>query len=717
MKKESINISDRKYNIKYYTILDEKAKYPYTLPSLKTLISKAKECYIVSKVSGNKSYAKPYNIERVKISKTDDNTFVYNFIDIGSIKEDIKGIMTNYKDTILFFEIGVFADIYSYLRSHLQFDIINCFSNDGGIDISGIKDNIFDKLPIKKDKLIKRMQNYYDDNKNCILPSYKVQDIIEDGKKSINKVLYSIYHLPVLEKISELENMKLNLKDIADIFFSNDNKENINKSLVKKITLNKIKLIEESVKHLNYTELTKRIDNFKYLEEISLSKIIEHIFCLYYVLQHDNVLRDSYISSITTILDTEMEEYLSLSEYFSNDAIYFDKMFYHFVQRIKYLYIKMDINFDCLFIGLEEYREYQYNEVIKLCIDKYNEMKNELKELFSELYSDDIVRMYGMHNLNHENYFDNENKFKSILNYGQHYVSLILFNYDFLKFLCSFTSFRIDYDIVDRDEEILFSNIESKNYSNKKIYNIASIIDDINTFFYIAETLYFFNPYSIKSYKDILNSLHSCVVRLSCLNYELLKEYVKSNDIEFTNYIDEFNLMLKIAEEHKCIDDVSINSNKEVIDFLKTLEEFKNVKRYEDIFINNSFFIYNQEIVYSEEDEEKFKKMEEKERKFQEEEKKERKIFFDTNYKTIYKAVMYDIKLKELEDFEYDEKYLEEHFINALEYIYRVSYYKEYLIINNADLSDISKKTEIFLDKNKKLKTAFMDLPTDIKNV
>ena len=55
--------------------------------------------------------------------------------------------------------------------------------------------------------------------------------------------------------------------------------------------------------------------------------------------------------------------------------------------------------------------------------------------------------------------------------------------------------------------------------------------------------------------------------------------------------------------------------------------------------------------------------------------------------------------------------------VNALEYIYRVSYYKEYLIINNADLSDISKKTEIFLDKNKKLKTAFMDLPTDIKNV
>ena len=716
MKKESINISDRKYNIKYYTSSDEKAKYPYILPSLKTLISKGKECYIVSKISGDK----PYSVEIANISE-DEGIFRYDFCDFNVYKEDIKGIMTNYKDAILFFEIGVLADIYSYLRSHLQLDIINCFSDDGSIDISSVKDNIFDKLPIKKDKLIKRMQNYYDDNKNCILPSYKVQySIIEEDKKPVNKVLYSVYHLPVLEKISELENMKLNLKDIADIFFSDDNKENINKYLVDKIILNKIKSIEESIKHLNYDELTIRIDSFKYLEEISLSKIIEHIFCLYYVFQHDNILKNTYISSIRTELDPSLGMEESLSDYFSNDAIYFDKMFYHFVQRIKYLYLKMDIKFDCLFIGLEEYREYQYNEVVKLCIDKYNEMKNELKDLFSELYSDDVVRMYGMHNLSHENYFENENKFKSIFNYGQHYVSLII-RADFLEFLCSFIRFRIDYDIVDRGEEIVFSNLESKKYSNKKIYNIASIIDDINTSFYIAETLYFFNLYSIKSYKDILNSLHSCLLKLSCLNYELLKEYLNSNDTEFTNYIDEFNLMLKIAEEHKCVDDISANSNKEVIDFLKKLEELKDVKKYEDIFINNSFFIYNQEIIYSEEYEEKLeeklKKMEEKERKFQEEERSERKIFFDANYKTIYKAIMYDIKMKEAKDFEYDENYIEKSFINALDYMYRVSYYKEYLTINNFDLSDISKKTEIFLDKNKKLKTAFMDLSKDIKNV
>ena len=718
MKKESINISDRKYNIKYYTSSDEKAKYPYILPSLKTLISKGKECYIVSKISGDK----PYSVEIADISES-EGIFRYDFCDFDVYKEDIKGIMTNYKDAILFFEIGVFADIYSYLRSHLQLDITNCFSDDGSIDISSVKDNIFDKLPIKKDKLIKRMQNYYDDNKNCILPSYKVQySIIEEDKKPVNKVLYSIYHLPVLEKISELENMKLNLKDIADIFFSDDNKENINKYLVDKIILNKIKSIEESIKHLNYAELTSRIDGLKYIEEISLSKIIEHIFCLYYVFQHDNILKHTYISSIKTDLDPSLVMEESLSEYFSNDAIYFDKMFYHFVQRIKYLYLKMDIKFDFLFIGLEEYREYQYNEVVKLCIDKYNEMKNELKDLFSELYSDDNSKMYGMHNLSHENYFENENKFKSILNYGQHYVSLII-RADFLEFLCSFIRFRIDYDIVESGEEVIFSNVETKNYSNKKIYNIASIIDDINASFYISETLYFFNLYSIKSYKDILNSLHSCLVKLSCLNYELLKEYVKSNDIEFTNYIDEFTLMLKIAEKHKCIDDVSVNSNKEVINFLKTLEELKDVKRYEYIFINNSFFIYNQEILYNEKDEkrleEKIKKFEEEEKTFQEEEKSERKIFFDANYKTIYKAVMYDIKLKELEYecFEYDEKYLEEHFINALDYMYRVSYYKEYLIINNADLSDLSKKTKIFLDKNKKLKTAFMDLSKDIKNV
>ena len=681
MKKESINTADRKYNIRYYSNSDKNARYNYVLPSLKTLISENRECFIVSKISGDK----PYSVEKAVISE-DDSIFTYEFNDFQAVKEDIKGIMTNYKDKILFFEIGVFADLYSYLRSHFELDIINYLSDDGKIDISNIEDNVFDKLPIKKDKLIKRMQNYYDDNKNCILPSYKVQDsiikdsIIKEDRKTSNKVLYSVYHLPVLEKIYYFENFKLNLKDIADIFFSDDNNENIDKSLLKKILSNKIKLIEESIKHLNYTELTKRIDNFKYIEEISLYKIIEHIFSLYYVFQHDNVLRDGYISSISIILDSEIKEYLSLSKYFSSDAIYFDKMFYHFAEKIKYLYLEgyKDIFSIGLDFSEEELIKYQYDEVLKLCIDKYNEMKNELKELFSELYSNNILKEYGMHNLNHENYFENENKFKSILNYGHHYVSLILKNYDFLKFLCSFIKFRIDYDVVESGEDIVFSNIESKEYGNKKMHNIDSIIDDINTFFYIAESMYFFNPYMAKSYKDILDSLHSSLMYLYRSSKENKKDY---------NLLNE----------------------------LKNLD-LKDAKKYEDIFINNALFFYNQENIYNEEDEkrleEKVKEIEYEEIKFKEEENRERKIFFDANYKTIYKAVMYDIRLKENE--EYDKKYIEESFINALEYMYRVSYYKEYLIINNARLINQYKENKVLLE-DKKLKTA--DLSKDIKDI
>lgn len=684
MKKESINTADRKYNIRYYSNSDKNARYNYVLPSLKTLISENRECFIVSKISGDK----PYSVEKAVILE-DDSIFTYEFNDFQAVKEDIKGIMTNYKDKILFFEIGVFADLYSYLRSHFELDIINYLSYDGKIDISNIEDNVFDKLPIKKDKLIKRMQNYYDDNKNCILPSYKVQDsiikdsIIKEDRKPSNKVLYSVYHLPVLEKIYYFENCKLNLKDIADIFFSDDNddnNENIDKYLLKKILSNKIKLIEESIKHLNYTELVRRIDNFKYIEEISLSKIIEHIFSLYYVFQHDNVLRDSYISSISIILDSEIKEYLSLSKYFSNDAIYFDKMFYHFAEKIKYLYLEgyKDIFSIGLDFSEEELIKYQYDEVLKLCIDKYNEMKNELKELFSELYSNNTLKTYGMHNLNHENYFENENKFKSILNYGHHYVSLILKNYDFLKFLCSFIKFRIDYDVVESGEDIVFSNVESKEYGNKKMHNIDSIIDDINTFFYIAESMYFFNPYMAKSYKDILDSLHSSLMYL-----------------------------YRSAEENK--------KDYNLLNELKNLD-LKDVKKYEDIFINNALFFYNQENIYNEEDEkrleEKVKEIEYEEIKFKEEENRERKIFFDANYKTIYKAVMYDIRLKENE--EYDKKYIEESFINALEYMYRVSYYKEYLIINNARLINQYKENKVLLE-DKKLKTA--DLSKDIKDI
>ncbi|ELV05212.1 hypothetical protein H263_11547 [Brachyspira hampsonii 30599] len=119
--------------------------------------------------------------------------------------------------------------------------------------------------------------------------------------------------------------------------------------------------------------------------------------------------------------------------------------------------------------------------------------------------------------------------------------------------------------------------------------------------------------------------------------------------------------------------------------------------------------------MYNEEDEksleDKVKEIEYEEIKFKEEENRERKIFFDANYKTIYKAVMYDIRLKEYGD--YDKKYIEASFINALEYMYRVSYYKEYLIINNARLTNQYKENTILLDEE--LKTA--DLSKEIKDI
>ena len=142
---------------------------------------------------------------------------------------------------------------------------------------------------------------------------------------------------------------------------------------------------------------------------------------------------------------------------------------------------------------------------------------------------------------------------------------------------------------------------------------------------------------------------------------------------------------------------------------------FLNFKRNDSCL--SILFFYNQENIYNEEDEkrlkEKVKEIKYEEIKFKEEENRERKIFFDANYKTIYKAVMYDIRLKEHE--EYDKKYIEEAFINALEYMYRVSYYKEYLIINNSRLTNQYKKSEIRLEKDKKLKTA--DLSKEIKDI
>ncbi|EKV58303.1 hypothetical protein [Brachyspira hampsonii] len=70
------------------------------------------------------------------------------------------------------------------------------------------------------------------------------------------------------------------------------------------------------------------------------------------------------------------------------------------------------------------------------------------------------------------------------------------------------------------------------------MHNIDSIIDDINTFFYIAESMYFFNPYTLKSYKDILDSLLSSLMYLYRSAEENKKDYKLLNELKNLDFRD-----------------------------------------------------------------------------------------------------------------------------------------------------------------------------------
>ncbi|WP_028328673.1 hypothetical protein [Brachyspira alvinipulli] len=217
---KSINIEKREYKIltdkfSSYTDKDKRIENKYILNSLKDIIEnkESKKIYIKSKASGHqlkKRKNKPYNVNEVNISYKSKNIFIYD-IECYSVKEiDITGIIKNYRNDILFFEIGVFLDLFEFLYNiSTHKSMMKIFYEYKDND-----DNIF-YMHYKFDltKKIKKIQNYYD---KSILPAYRI------NSKSNNKIklVYSLEHLDILKKIDQFESLKLDVKQIEDIFFN-----------------------------------------------------------------------------------------------------------------------------------------------------------------------------------------------------------------------------------------------------------------------------------------------------------------------------------------------------------------------------------------------------------------------------------------------------------------------------------------------------------------
>ena len=194
---KSINIEKREYKIltdkfSSYTDKDKCIKNKYILNSLKDIIEnkESKKIYIISKASGHqlkKRKDKPYNINEADINYDTKNIFIYDIACCSTKETDIKGIIKNYRNGILFFEIGVFLDLFEFLYNiRIYKNMTETFyeykNNDDNVSYMHYK---FDLT-----KKIKKIQNYYD---KSILPAYRI------NSKSNNKIklIYSLEHLDI----------------------------------------------------------------------------------------------------------------------------------------------------------------------------------------------------------------------------------------------------------------------------------------------------------------------------------------------------------------------------------------------------------------------------------------------------------------------------------------------------------------------------------------
>lgn len=315
---KSINIEKIEYKIlldKYFSY-EDRDKYiekKYTLSSLKDIIENkgSKKIYIISKVSGHqlkKRKDKPYNVNEVSINYNKKNKFIYDIICDSAKEIDIEGIIKNYRNGILFFEIGVFLELFEFLsQTHRSKSMMKTFyeyeDNDDSVSYMHYKFDLTKKM--------KKIQNYYD---KSILPAYGIHS------KSNNKVklIYSLEHLDIVKKINQFESLKLDVKQIEDIFFNlkttytyREYEKEENKIIRRKIIEKRIRIIEELVESYESSEL-----------DINISKILDS-------------LDDRSVKNIGDII-----ELILLYPRKNIVSVNDDKTFYYLIFKIKYLFFE-----------------------------------------------------------------------------------------------------------------------------------------------------------------------------------------------------------------------------------------------------------------------------------------------------------------------------------------------------------------------------------------
>ena len=407
-----------------------------------------------------------------------------------------------------------------------------------------------------------------------------------------------------------------------------------------------------------------------------------------------------------------------------------DKDFYYLIFKIKHLIfdnIPRIVSYD----GGDKIDD--YNIILKLYLDKYKEMKYRNKESLDKEYnSEDCIR-YGYDNLNHDDYLINEEKLSEInvLNREGYFYNLFLksdlyeYNYrqnnsymyilknnkyhEYMDLLFYLLDLRIDYNI-----KIIYGDEEVNN-------DIISILEDINAVQKIAERFFFlycFNDTN-KYKKTMMSKINSIKIKFAFKYIEEIKAHINNENRKYVEYDEAFNYIIDFIEFTKIRQSKKEYYNeKHYLDYdYYYSDEYKNFKKIdEEIFeaddndlkiiekVRKSFLERGMEArnYFSETGYKDIKNIKENY-------KEDRRIFFENNYKIMYKKAKEDgiKKMNYIKSIptnnviENEEYFIDVYFLNYMNYIFQKKYYIDFFKVNKIDLKKLYiERTDIFEERD-----------------
>lgn len=291
---------------------------------------------------------------------------------------------------------------------------------------------------------------------------------------------------------------------------------------------------------------------------------------------------------------------------------------------------------------------------------------------------------------------------------------------------------------MDNNIKIVYSDEE---VNNDSIYNIISILEDINAVQKIAERFYFLGYFNTGKYhnysKTMMSTINSIKIKFAFKYIEDIKTHINNKNRKYREYDETFNYIIDFIEftkeiqakknyieegEHTEEEYYEYNYLENYLDYnkyyndeykkyniseaeifeaddndLKIIEKVRESFSKQGVYFGDYFSGYFDEIGY------------EDRKRIEEEYKNDRKIFFENNYKIIYKKAKSDgirrkwyieaTRDKNQNDIvnKKEDYFIYYYFLNYMNYIYQKKYYIDFFKINKIDLKKIYiERTDIF---------------------